>query len=159
MPLRRVSLTDPSFAYDPEDPDGFRSGMHRLGPVLGARHTGVSVYELPPGQALCPFHYEYGEEEWLLVLAGTATVRHAGGTEDLQTSDIVFFGRGPDGAHEVRNDSDEAVRVLMFSDVVLPTATAYPDSDKVGLWTGNPDDDLIVRRSSGVGYFEGEPDR
>ncbi len=159
MPLLRVSLTDPTFEYDTEDPDGYRSGMHRLGAVLGAQRTGASVYELPPGQALCPFHYEYGEEEWLVVLAGTATVRHADGTDELAALDAVFFARGPDGAHQVRNDSDEIVRVLMFSDVVLPTATVYPDSDKVGLWTGNPDDDLITRRSSGVGYFEGEPDR
>ncbi len=47
----------------------------------------------------------------------------------------------------------------MFSDVVVPTATVYPDSDKVGLYTGDPDQDLIVRRSSAVSYFEGEADQ
>ena len=36
----------------------------------------------------------------------------------------------------MRNDSDEPVRVLMWSTIVLPTATVYPDSDKVGVWTG-----------------------
>jgi len=44
----------------------------------------------------------------------------------------------------------------MFSDVVLPTATVYPDSDKVGIWTGRREDDVIVRRSSGVEYYDGE---
>ena len=38
------------------------------GPGLGAKQMGTSVYEIPPGQALCPYHYEYAEEEWLLVL-------------------------------------------------------------------------------------------
>jgi hypothetical protein len=34
--------------------------------------------------------------------------------------------------------------------------TVYPDSAKVGVWTGNRDDDLIARRSSAVGYYDGE---
>jgi hypothetical protein len=56
----------------------------------------------------------------------------------------------------VRNDSDEPVRVLMWSTIVLPTATVYPDSDKVGIWTGNREDDVLVRRSSAVEYYDGE---
>jgi hypothetical protein len=45
----------------------------------------------------------------------------------------------------------------MFSTVLTPTATVYPDSDKVGIWTGDEETDLIVRRrSSGVEYFDGE---
>ena len=34
--------------------------------------------------------------------------------------------------------------------------TVYPDSDKVGTWTGNPDDDLMAHKSSKVDYFSGE---
>ena len=44
--------------------------MPRTGPVLGAKNTGASLYEWPPGEALCPYHYEWAEEEWLLVLEG-----------------------------------------------------------------------------------------
>ena len=58
----------------------------------------------------------------------------------------------------MRNETDETVRVLMFSTVKYPTATVYPDSDKVGIWTGNKVDDLIVTRSSGVDYWFGEDD-
>jgi uncharacterized cupin superfamily protein len=151
-----VNLANPAFSYEADDPDGMRSGMFRFGPQLGAKDTGASLYELPPGQALCPYHYEYGEEEWLLVVAGRPTLRDPDGTHELEPSDMVFFPRGPDGAHQIRNDSDETVRVLMWSNVVLPTATVYPDSDKIGIWTGNREDDLMVRRSSGVEYFDGE---
>jgi uncharacterized cupin superfamily protein len=49
--------------------------MLRLGPLVGGSAVGASISELSPGQALCPYHYEYGEEEWLLVLEGTPTVR------------------------------------------------------------------------------------
>ena len=154
--MRRVNIAAPSFAYDDSDPEGFRSGLARLGATMGAEQTGTSVYELPPGQAVCPYHYEYGEEEWLLVLQGSPSLRHPEGTERLEPWDVVFFPRGPEGAHEVRNDTDGTVRVLMWSTVVQPTATVYPDSDKIGVWTGNRDDDVIVERASRVGYWHGE---
>ncbi|HEV2786334.1 MAG TPA: cupin domain-containing protein [Solirubrobacteraceae bacterium] len=154
--MRRLNLTNATFTYEPDDPEGFRSGMHRLGPQLGAAQTGASVYELPPGQALCPYHYEYGEEEWLLVLSGTPTVRVPDGSHQLGAGDLVFFPRGADGAHQVRNETDDPVRVLMWSTVITPTATVYPDSGKVAIWTGNREDDVIVTRSSAVDYWHGE---
>lgn len=154
--MRRVSLADPDFAYDDGDPPGFRSGMLRTGPGLGAQQTGASLYELPAGQSLCPYHYEYGEEEWLLVVAGRPSVRDPDGTHELAPLDLVFFPRGPEGAHEVRNDTGETARVLMWSTVVVPSATAYPDSDKIGIWTGDRAEDVMVQRSSGVGYWHGE---
>jgi len=154
--MPRVNITDPTFTYDAEDPEGFRSGMYRLGPTFGATDTGTSVYELPPGQALCPYHYEYGEEEWLLVLEGEPTLRTPEGSERLAPHDLAFFPKGPQGAHQLRNDTDATVRILMWSTVVYPTATAYPDSGKVGVWTGEKSEDLIAERASAVGYFHGE---
>jgi uncharacterized cupin superfamily protein len=154
--MPRVNISDPSFEYESGDPEGFRSGLFRVGGRLGARRTGVSVYELPPGQAICPYHYEYGEEEWALVLEGRPTLRTPDGSEQLEPFDVAFFPRGPDGAHLIRNETDSAVRVLMWSEVVTPTATAYPDSDKVGIWTGDRAEDLMVERSSNVDYFHGE---
>src|SRR5947209_197768 len=115
--MRKVSIASPEFTYDPEDPDGFRSGLFRFGPLVAATETGASVYELPPGQSICPYHYEYGEEEWLLVLEGEPTLRHPEGTDTLSPWDVTCFPTGPDGAHQVRNDTPEPVRVLMFSTV------------------------------------------
>ena len=57
----------------------------------------------------------------------------------------------------MRNETDETVRVLMFSTVVEIAATVYPDSDKIGVWTGNEDDNLLAFRSSNVDYYAGEP--
>ena len=154
--MPRVNVATPEFAYDPDDPDGFRAGMVRPGKEFGAKQTGASVYELPPGQAICPYHYEYGEEEWALVLEGTATLRTPQGSEEIGPMELVFFPSGPDGAHLIRNQTAATVRILMFSDVVHPTATAYPDSDKVGIWTGVQGENLMVERSSNVEYFHGE---
>ena len=63
--MRRINIDSPEFEYDGNDPEGFRAGMAKLGKLLGAEESGISVYELPPGQAVCPYHYECGEEEWL----------------------------------------------------------------------------------------------
>lgn len=154
--MHSVSIDDLTFAWDPADPEGFRAGMARIGAEVGARRTSATVYELPPGQAVCPFHYEYGEEEWLLVLDGRPSVRTPEGTRELAPRELLFFPTGPAGAHQVRNDGDVTARVLMWSEVVLPTATAYPDSGKVGVYTGDSGEDLIVERSSAVDYYRGE---
>ncbi len=156
MTTRRVNLADPELQFDSEDPPGFRAGMLRPGPGFGAEGTGASLYELPPGEAICPYHYEYAEEEWLLVLSGTPSVRTPEGTEQLAPLDLVFFPRGPDGAHQVRNDSAETARVVMWSPIIVPAATAYPDSDKVGVWTGIRAENVMVERSSSVPYYHGE---
>jgi uncharacterized cupin superfamily protein len=154
--MQRVNIADPSFRYDSDDPEGFRAGLFRFGTQLGAKDTGTSVYQLPPGQSICPYHYEYGEEEWALVLQGRPTLRTPDGTEQLEQFDVVFFPMGPAGAHQIRNDTDQPARVLMWSTVVVPTATAYPDSDKVGIWTGVKEEDVMVVRSSNVDYYHGE---
>ena len=154
--MRRTSILSPDFAYDHDDVPGFSAGRFRPGEDAGSRRTGMSVYELPPGQAICPYHYELGEEEWLLVLQGRATVRHPDGEDVLEPMEVAFFPPGAAGAHSVRNATDETVRVLMFSDIVYPTATIYPDSDKVGVWTEDRADNVMLRRTPALDYYDGE---
>ena len=154
--MRRVNIADPELQLRLRRPRGLPRGLFRFGSQLGAKQTGTSVYELPPGQAVCPYHYEYGEEEWALVLEGRPALRDPDGTAQLEPFDVVFFPMGPEGAHQIRNDTDEPVRLMMWSTVVVPTATAYPDSDKVGIWTGVKEEDLMVRRSGKLEYYDGE---
>ncbi len=157
--MSRISIADADFKYDPEDPDGFRAGMFRPGPDLGAQDSGATVYELPPGQAVCPYHFEYAEEEWLLVLDGQPSLRTPEGTEQLAPGDLAFFPTGPEGAHQIRNDSRETARVIMWSTVVYPAVTEYPDSGKVGVYLRDRSHNLIAPRSANVGYYEGEVSR
>ena len=55
-----------------------------------------------------------------------------------------------------RNDTDIPARVLMFSSITAVAAVVSPDSDKISIWTTNGTDDIVVRRTSGVDYWEGE---
>jgi uncharacterized cupin superfamily protein len=153
--MATLNIANPSFTYDDEDPEGFRAGMFRMGTELGAERTGTTLYELPPGERVCPYHYEWGEEEWLMVVSGRPWLRTPEGTETLEPLDVAFFPRGPAGAHQVGNDGEETARVLMWSELIWPTATTYPDSDKMGVWASR-DEKLIVERSSGVDYYRGE---
>jgi uncharacterized cupin superfamily protein len=154
--MQKANIARPQFHYDDEDPEGFRSGLLRLGPSLGAALVGTSVYELPPGQAICPYHYECNEEEWLIVLEGRPTLRHPEGTVELEPWDVVCFPAGPDGAHAVRNGTDQVVRVLMYANRTQIGAVVYPDSDKIGVWTPGEPENLRFRRSSSVDYWDGE---
>jgi uncharacterized cupin superfamily protein len=61
--MRRINLNEADFKYDTDDPEGYRAGLARLGPLLGATETGISIYEVPAGQSICPYHYEWAEEE------------------------------------------------------------------------------------------------
>lgn len=149
-PIRRANLASVTCDPRPQLPEGFRRSSTRVGAALGAVRTGLSVYELPPGDAVSPYHYEDPEEEWLLVVSGTPTLRHPGGTDRLEPWDIVFFPPGPAGAHLVRNESDSLARVAMFSSITAVGAVVYPDSDMIQIATSDGEDDIVVERGSAV---------
>jgi uncharacterized cupin superfamily protein len=154
--MRRFNVFTAEAEYDDTDPDGFRAGMARFGSSIGASMLGGSLYELPPGQSNCPYHYEYGNEEWVLVLEGRLTLRHPDGEDELEPGEIVCFPVGPTGAHRLMNRTDSFVRVLMLSTMVEPSVAVYPDSDKLGVWPGDRRDHFIFRRASALDYWDGE---
>jgi uncharacterized cupin superfamily protein len=156
--VRRANLFSHELAYDEGDPPGYVAGYARLGPLLGATRLGATIYELPPGQSNCPYHYEYGDEEWLLVLDGVLTVRTHDGDEELRPGEIACFQEGPAGAHKLTNRGESTVRLVMLSTRNNPAVAVYPDSDKIGVWPvlGGGPDELMVRRESKVDYWEGE---
>jgi len=128
----------------------------RLSKALGAPELAVNVVEIPAGQSLCPYHYEY-TDEWLLVLDGELTLREPDGEERIGRGDAVVFPAGPDGAHKVTNRASETARIVMFSSGREPAVSVYPDSDKIGVWPGNGTDTLMARRAEGhLDYWDGE---
>ena len=105
-------------AADAGDPPGFRTRYRQLGPLLGGELLGGTVYEFDPGERNGPYHYEIGNEECLLVLAGTPTLRHPDGRDVLAVGDMVVFPEGRrwrspadqrvDGAHPGADPVDHA---------------------------------------------------
>jgi len=128
--MRVFNVLNAELTYDPDDPPQYAAGAHRFGPQVGGARLGATVYELPPGTALCPYHYE-SEEEWLLVLAG---------------------------AHKTTNNGTESVRMVMWANSDPIGYAAYPDSDKIAYWSDSSDerDGVRVRRGEKLPYYDGE---
>jgi len=154
--METANVYDAEPEFQDSDPDGFKSAMAHVGKVAGGHELAVKLFDLPHGESLCPYHYEY-VEEWLLVLDGSVTVRTPHGEQELERGALACFPKGPEGAHRVAGHGEQAARVLMFSSAQEPAVAVYPDSDKIGVWPGNPDDQMMLRRADGqIDYWDGE---
>ncbi len=147
-----VNLFEVELHPDKDDAPGYVLDYVRTGPLVGAEQLGLSVYELAPGESICPYHYENAQEEWLIVLVGRPTLRTPEGERALEPWDCAFFPTGKDGAHKVTNRTDERVRVCMWSDLPAVSTSVYPDSEKVGAWPPGK----LFRLTDAVPYFTGE---
>jgi uncharacterized cupin superfamily protein len=139
--------------------DGYRRA--RLAAEAGAEHLGLTVYELPPGTGM-HFHYHLQREELLVVLEGTVALRTADGWEDVPEGEVRAFPRGERGVHGYENRTDEAVRLLMFSEQNAPNVSVYPDAGQVGIYdVARPDERrfgaLFNLTDAVEGYGGGEP--
>jgi uncharacterized cupin superfamily protein len=123
--------------------------------AVGSAAMAMYAYDLSPGRSSCPYHYEY-EEEWLLVIDGTVVVRTPDGEETVERGELVCFPAGPAGAHRIMNRGEASARMMMFSSSRVPAVSVYPDSDKIGVWSGDEADDLIFKRGTAVPWSEGE---
>ncbi len=68
----------------------------------------------------------------------------------LEVGDLVVSPDGPDGAHQLINESTAVTRVLILSTMREPYGCAYPDSGKLSTLGG------IFRLAETVDYWDGE---
>lgn len=87
---------------------------------------GAAVYELDPGDFVI-YHFHHAWEELLVVLRGEPTLRTPEGERRLTEGESVYFPLGPDGAHGLKNESEQPVRILMASTISSPEVCEYPD--------------------------------
>jgi len=90
----------------------------------------AATVDLEPGGAGEPYHYTYGREELLLVLAGAPTLRHPRGEDQLEAGDLACFPEGPAGAHQLLNRGQAVARVLTLTTTGLPANTCFPDTGR-----------------------------
>jgi uncharacterized cupin superfamily protein len=120
-------MTEPNLlAPEWETPPEMAIKGVRLGAAAGAQELGATLYELPPGTAVSPYHLHYGNEELLIVLSGRPEVRTPEGDRRLEPGAVVAFVRGPDGAHRVSNHGgEEPARVLLVSTMNVPDVAVH----------------------------------
>jgi uncharacterized cupin superfamily protein len=113
---------------DADAPEASRYRRAKLGSLLGADRLDGTLIELEPGARGEPYHYVHGREAWLVVLAGTPSLRHPHGENQLAAGDLVCLPEGPAGAHRPLNRSDSVARALVLSTTGLPANVCYPDT-------------------------------
>jgi uncharacterized cupin superfamily protein len=144
---------------EPRDHHGFRALRARLGYQLGSERLGLSVWELPPGEAAYPYHYHLAEEELVIVLAGQPSLRTPDGWRELEPGEAVSFLRGEQSGHQIVNRTGATVRFLAASTNGEPDIVFYPDSNKLGAAERLPTGGglrTFFRLADGVDYWEGE---
>jgi uncharacterized cupin superfamily protein len=124
------NVFDPEFD-EPTDRPGFTYRRARIGWQAGSERLGASLYEVEPGNACFPYHWHSANEEMLVVLSGRPTLRTPAGERVLEEGEVVTFRLGEEGAHQVVNRSEGAVRFLIVSEMNPVDLNGYPDSGKI----------------------------
>ncbi|ETI65620.1 transcriptional regulator [Sphingobium sp. C100] len=130
----------------PADHAGAVAGrwVRRLGPMAGLSDFGVSHVVLKPGAASSQRHWHEDEDEFLVMLAGIATLVEEDGRSLLRPGDMAAFPKGEPNGHHLVNESDSDCTFVVFGRP--PTGDChYPDIDL--LWSGG-----IYRHKDGSSY-------
>jgi uncharacterized cupin superfamily protein len=138
------------------DRAGWRVEAAYVGQRVGGELIGASMSEVEPGNKLWPYHTHYANEEWVIVLRGTATLRTPEGERELKEGDVVCFPRGKDGAHQIINRTDSPIRVLMLSTMINPDIIEYLDTGKILANDTAGEDIVFARPGPTAEYWEGE---
>ena len=135
----------------------------RLGRQAGAERLGASLFELQPGASSFPLHVHHANEELIVVLAGTPTLRTIDSERELVPGELVSFPVGRRGAHRIDNRSGEPVRFLIVSTMISPEVNEYPDSGKIWVRNFAPGGepareplDVLARPDPDLHYMDGE---
>ena len=143
--------------YEDRGVDGFRVRRARLAQQAGAKQIGLSLWEVPSGEAAYPYHWHVIDEEVVVVLdAGLSLRGPSGEWRKVPAGEVLAFNIGEEGGHQFWNRGELPARFLAISsgpsegdDIVM-----YPDSDKVGVFAQNVYE--LYRRDSQLDYWDGE---
>lgn len=135
----------------------------------GGRKIGCGLWEIPPGKAATPYHYHRVDEELIVVLGGSPSLRLAGVEYELEPDLVVALPAGEGSAHQLINRGSTPARLLMASTMPRYDVVRYPDSGKrlyrVGGLADEPRDERVMLLDDrvmppsgplGVPYFERE---
>jgi uncharacterized cupin superfamily protein len=114
----------------PADWSGGGGRQKRLPRANERPGLGATLAELDPTNFVV-YHFHHAWEELLIVLRGRPTLRTPAGERQLDEGEAVHFPLGSEGAHGLRNDTDEPVRYLMASTLSSPEVVEYPDLGQI----------------------------
>lgn len=110
----------------------------------------LEILRLAPEQTPYPYHSHSAQWELYHVISGKGIVRHKDGTTPIEAGDAFIFL--PDEPHQLSNNGDVDLVVLVIADNSMGESAYYPDSKK---WLVRSPERRIVR-SDALDYFDGE---
>ena len=114
---------------------GAEERLLHVGRRVGGELLGGTMFEVGPGYR-GPYHLHHGNEELVLVVGGTLTLRTEEGEQELRPGDVSVFRRGRAGLHALENRSAGPVRFVVFSSMVDPDVSELPESGTIGVFAG-----------------------
>ncbi len=158
--MKKIHVPDLPESFSVSPKGKYARGLKDISVALGRnpdstdlreRHPfDVQLCRIPAGKMRSPYHLHTAQYEYFQVLAGSGSVRHAGGTTPVVAGDAFFFEPGE--AHQLIADGPEDFVLLVVADNPLSEGCYYPDSNK---WLIAKNDEAIMRAPA-IPYFDGE---
>lgn len=154
-----VNLAEVEFT-DIEENGRYTSRRAQFSAGIGARKLGYNLTVLPPGMTQCPFHSHRAEEEMFLILDGEGELRFGDQRYRIRKHDVIACPTGgPEVAHQITNTGQSDLRYLALSNNEAVEVCEYPDSNKVGVFAGEPGTPRLrklFRAETDVEYYDRE---
>lgn len=142
------------FQETPNKIDGYRifTDISRVKKGLNPENLNFDFRQLGPDQYSAPYHFHRYAEELFMIISGSATLRTPNGLEIVNSGDLIFFEKGPTGAHQLFNHTADICTFLDIRTYIGYDVAEYPDSDKIFLVPSYE----IFNKNEQANYFDGE---
>lgn len=111
----------------------YATRYRQLGEYGGCQRVGVCMEELAAGKHAYPNHYHHLEEEQLMVLDGSLTLRLGDKTYVMNAGSYVVFPAGQKAGHSIYNHTATTCRYLVIGERNPHDVIVYPDSNRVSV--------------------------
>lgn len=146
---------------DNDEPGAYGSHDRIVADHVRQQRLDLAVTRLAPGKRSCPYHYHHVGEELFVVLEGEGLCRLGGETFRIKRHDVISCPPGPEGAHQIINDTDAPLVYMAISTEDEAEICEYPDSGKVLSYVrrgGKTVHRHVTRHADAVDYMDGEPE-
>jgi uncharacterized cupin superfamily protein len=135
MPKVKLHKVDYSKGRYPEVLSKYTKGITdqissaRVGELAGLTQFGVNKTILPPGSATALIHWHEQEDEFVIILSGTATLIDGDVEQELRPGDCAGFKAGVPSGHAILNRSKEDVVLFEIGSRAPMEVGHYPGVD------------------------------
>ncbi|MBN2796456.1 MAG: cupin domain-containing protein [Clostridia bacterium] len=127
----------------------------KLNAIVQSNDYVFDIKAIGPGKFSYPYHCHYNSEEIFVILKGKITLRTPEGFQEISEGEFAFFEKGPCGAHQLYNHTDEICTYLDIRSKKDLDVCEYPDSNKINIMS---ESNMILTNGKAVDYFYKEDD-